>query len=152
MDTSYEKRVAATLVDNQQIMERAEKLLDGEPLLFTEDEMSAALEAFIDFKKISYKFFGDAHDFLQKIPIHTMFGRPYCRACGEKYFSSERKYANHMMSIEHFLTSFRTTLAAVNEVRAHLQANPIDANLMTADYFQNVAEAYRFRGLPSGTE
>jgi hypothetical protein len=145
---TYDRLVEANLAENQVVIARANELLAGSPLRFDQSELESALEAFYEFKKISYRFRGDTRDFLQKTGINTLFGRAYCRSCGEQTFSSDREYAKHMMSFEHFLGRMKTTREAVNEVRAHLHAYPVDPDLMGEDSIYKIFEVYRFVNVP----
>ena len=150
MSTKWEKMDAAELVDAERIMVRTNELLAGSKLQFNQNEMEAALDAFVDFKRISRSFFGDPRDYLQSTGIRSLYGSPFCGDCGDITFDSERKYANHMMSLQHFLTMHRTTLPAIREVRAHLQAYPIDPDLFwKSHYFKQAKSVYKFIGLPS---
>ena len=130
--------------DTRKVLARAREITAGSKLKFGKESMEKAFHAFILATRTWRNSGGDRRDYLSAFGVYTRYGSPWCLTC-EKHFNSNFAYATHMMSAEH---TYRTVAPdALLEVRAHIQAFPIDGeDYRTLDAYK-MLKNYQFRNL-----
>lgn len=148
MATRYEHKMAAERADATRVLARAAELSAGAPPKFGQSTLEEGLRAFLEAKRLWQRYEGDPRDYLREVGVNTLYGNPHCHACA-KYFSGHRQYATHMLGVDHAMTSRKTSVAILNEVRAHIEAFPIDRDDFWSFDSTRVLKSYQFRGAPA---
>ncbi len=120
------------VASDDSIIRRGNELLGGSVLKFQLKKVANAMEAFADMKATWAYTGGDVAKLLRNNPNKDQVRRK-CAACLGPYFDSEEAWANHFLSVGHYLTMYRTTQAEIDEARAYLHAFPFeDVNLISS--------------------
>lgn len=109
------------------------------------DAMSDAIEGALSLHDAHFEHEGNPNYYLQKNGVYLRFGSPYCSTC-KMSFGDEKKYARHMMSIDHILKYADTTEAAMLEARAYLEAKGMFHSL----YRQHISKEEALKGYAGG--
>lgn len=120
IDTRF-KKFFQQQVEESKVEVLARQIRAGRLPSLTLDQMSSAIDGALRLHAASFEYEANPSFYLQTNGVNMLFGTPHCSTC-KMSFGDEKKYARHMMSIDHILKYTGTTEAAMLEARAYLEA------------------------------